>query len=172
MKEAGSCPAHNQTLHDAIWVLFHLFGSGLGYDSFLPVLDFPNVFRCRQFIVKILQHYDFHGYTSETQYLVYYHGDNGFYFADGDDHYKLDKNGFFLKQTLCFALPNHVLCNASHFFHNYFNALMIEKICSDEWKMIGFNMMERELTRDIKTFCESLWCEMDEGYIQGWKEDV
>jgi hypothetical protein len=33
-------------------------------------------------------------------------------------------------------------------------------------------MMERELTRYITTFCERLWCEMDEGDIQRWKEDV
>jgi hypothetical protein len=161
------------TMHDAIWILFDEFGSVLGHHQFIHVLDFPNVIRCRQFIVHLLKDYDWSGHRRRGLNAVYFHQNNGFYVNKLDRLFELDKNGAIMKGMICTALHTSVLYSTSHLFQKYFDDLLIASVQSEEWKLIGFNLMHytligRDLTLDGQAD-EGIHARMDGDWIDSWE---
>jgi hypothetical protein len=161
------------TMHDAIWILFEEFGSILGHREFIHILDFPNVFRCRQFMIQVLQECDWHGFRNHHLHGVYFVQNCGFYVNISETDYMLDENGEGMKGILCNALPTSMLSAASHIFQKYFDDLLIASVKSEEWKLIGFNLMDStfigdDLTLDGKPAFQ-IEANMDGEMIDSWE---
>ncbi len=134
------------TFHDVIWTVFEQYGNKIAGKEFIAVLDFPSTWRCRQFIVKVLQSHNWDGRKYPNLSSVYFHHRNGFYIADYGTDFQLDKSGELMKAMLFDALPMSDIYCSSHLFQNYLNDLMVMSIDCDEWKMIGYNLMENCLS--------------------------